>query len=182
MLTNKHPFGSEDAEIIDGIRLHDPEALPSHISAFTKDLVSSMLEKDPAKRPDALTLLRKPQIIKIVEQLFKEKDLNLVDEENKEVIVDQFKAIRFSSQNLQQKKEIIQNAGPEIKPTLLQSYTIRCALIGDQRVGKTSIAERYTNGKFSEITEETQFSQYIDKANLQFGNKKIRLVILDTPS
>jgi len=96
MLTNKHPFGSEDAEIIDGIRLHDPEALPSHISAFTKDLVSSMLEKDPEKRPDALTLLRKPQIIKIVESLFKEKDLNLVNEENKEAIVDQFKAIGIS--------------------------------------------------------------------------------------
>ena len=57
MLTNKHPFGSGNAKIIFGIRDHQPEALPSHISAFTKDLVSLMLEKDPAKRPDALTLL-----------------------------------------------------------------------------------------------------------------------------
>jgi len=145
MLTNKHPFGSEDAEIIDGIRLHDPEALPSHISAFTKDLVSSMLEKDPEKRPDALTLLRKPQIIKIVESLFKEKDLNLVNEENKEVIVDQYKAIGI---------------------VMEKSYTIRCTLLGDRQVGKTSIAKRYTNEKFSEITEETKWAQYYQTAIL----------------
>ena len=136
-----------------------------------------MLEKDPAKRPEALTLLRKPQIINIVEQLFKEKDLNLVNEENIEAIVDQFKTIGFSSQSFQLIKEIIQNAGLETKQTLLQSYTIRCNFYGDRQVGKTSIAKRYTSEKFSEITEETKQAQYYQTAILQFGLKKIRLVI-----
>jgi hypothetical protein len=57
MIANKHPFGKYSTDIVFGIRDNEPEPLPSHISNFTKDLVSSMLEKDPAKRPDALTLL-----------------------------------------------------------------------------------------------------------------------------
>jgi GTPase SAR1 family protein len=56
---------------------------------------------------------------------------------------------------------MIENASPEKKQILNMlikfhdRYTIRCALNGDKRVGKTSIAERYTNGKFSKITQET---------------------------
>ena len=57
MIANKHPFGKYSTDIVFGIRDNEPEPLPSHISNFTKGLVSSMLEKDPAKRPDALTLL-----------------------------------------------------------------------------------------------------------------------------
>ena len=74
---------------------------------------------------------------------------------------------------------------PEPKPEQVgpkESYTIRCAIIGNQKVGKSSLAERYGNGNFKENSlPETTFAQYVEKDKIIIGNKSIRLVMLDTP-
>ena len=68
----------------------------------------------------------------------------------------------------------------EVKPN--EFYTVRCAIIGHQTVGKSSLVERYGMGKFEEGSlPETMFSGYVEKENIIIGNKSIRLVMLDTP-
>ena len=41
------------------MRDEQPDPLPSHVSASSRELVGLMLEKDPEKRPDAETFLRR---------------------------------------------------------------------------------------------------------------------------
>jgi len=83
------------------------------------------------------------------------------------------------------KQEPKQVAKPEpklevVKP--IEFYTVRCAIIGNQTVGKSSLVHRYGKNIFVEGSlSETVYSDYVEKENIIIGNKSIRLVMLDTP-
>ena len=56
---------------------------------------------------------------------------------------------------------------------------LKLILIGDGRVGKTSIINKYINNKFNEGEEITVSSSYIEKIQI-FNSKKYKFSIWDT--
>lgn len=55
--TGKTPFG-----LMNSIREKEPAPLPSTVSPFMKELIGSLLNKNPENRPDAASLLIKDEI------------------------------------------------------------------------------------------------------------------------
>lgn len=67
-------------------------------------------------------------------------------------------------------------------PAIIDHYIFRCAVIGIESVGKTSLIEQYVNGWFQKNSlPKTLSSQYFTKENIICGSKNIKLVILDKP-
>jgi GTPase SAR1 family protein len=59
---------------------------------------------------------------------------------------------------------------------------MRCAVIGNQNVGKSSLVQRYIKGTYSDNGHpETATVQYHYKDDIKNGNFNIKLEVMDTP-
>jgi GTPase SAR1 family protein len=59
---------------------------------------------------------------------------------------------------------------------------MRCAVIGNQNVGKSSLIERYVKGTYSDNAHSvTATVQYHYKDDIKNGNFNIKLEVMDTP-
>ena len=67
-------------------------------------------------------------------------------------------------------------------PAITENYIYRCAVLGIAGVGKSSLIERFVNGKFNENSlPKTDSALYLTKDGIQNGSKNIKLHITDTP-
>ena len=64
-----------------------------------------------------------------------------------------------------------------------EKYVLRATVCGNLGVGKTSLIERYVNGKFSENKPppKTLSTSFVNKEDIIVGSKNIKLIIMDTP-
>ena len=53
------------------------------------------------------------------------------------------------------------------------TYSVRCTVIGNQGVGKSSLIEQYVNGKFKENIPVTATTQFISKDSIKMGSNAI---------
>ena len=58
-------------------------------------------------------------------------------------------------------------------------YKIKCAIVGQRSVGKTSLLKRFSEEKFNEIYEATLGVEFASKT-LTYNSKKVKLHIYDT--
>ena len=63
----------------------------------------------------------------------------------------------------------------------IKGYRIKFVLIGDKKVGKTTIVNYYTNNKVIQEYQETPETK-LYKANAKINNKDFIIKIIDTPS
>lgn len=64
-------------------------------------------------------------------------------------------------------------------PTIMSSQRFKVVLLGEGRVGKTSIVLRYTKGEYTDRQKSTMQASYIDK-KLTVGTETVQLSIWDT--
>ena len=84
-------------------------------------------------------------------------------------------------------KQPVQQAqiNPPPKPVvsaITDHYIYRCAVVGHESVGKSSLIKRFVNGKFEDNSlPKTPSVSYLEKTDIKSGSKKIKLIIMDTP-
>lgn len=67
-------------------------------------------------------------------------------------------------------------------PVITDHYIYRCAVVGLEGVGKSSLIKRYVNGTFTDNSlPKTPSAVFLEKNDILSGTKKIKLIIMDTP-
>ena len=86
--------------------------------------------------------------------------------------VDQIKRYKYPKKNNNTENKLVFSSLP--------SELILC-IIGDQKSGKTSFIRKYTKNEFEEAYQKTEKIENYDEIEAEIDEKKIKLVILDTP-